>query len=213
MSNKNTNKMNYPPVQQWARAPHEFEWVKLQTGEVLFVEKNKQRFVLKFHKELKIHPFIKGADLQGILVRRDSYPPVGSWSSAPDEFRWLNLELQNGDYTIQNSDDNLEVYIIAKWHGILKAHLRILFAEMPENFRRVRKEKYPPLEEWRLYRNQSLPLKNGEYTLVVNPRSGVPTRIIAWHKGCLVNYPYQDYARFNDNEKLRFVPLEDVKKR
>ena len=145
-----------------------------------------------------------------ILVESATYPPIHEWGSAPKEFQWLDQSLENGDYTVQESGD-LTIYIIAKVQGKLKAHLRMRFGEMPTTYRLLRREKYPPLSDWRMYRNQKLPLRIGEYTLVVNPRTGVPIRIIAWYNGCLVSHPYTDYAQFNEN--LRFVQLEEVKKR
>lgn len=195
----------YPPVEFWSRAPKEFEWTKLQTGEMTIVDRKGQQFVLLFHKELKIHPLINGELPDYKLVRRDVYPPVSEWSSAPAEFRWLTHHLKDGDYTIQEL--NLEVYVVVRRCGKLKAHLRIPFAEMGESHRMVRVERYPPIKEWREFGNQSIPLKNGEYTYVVNARTGVCLYLLARCEKTIVSYPYLDNAKFNE-EGYHFVSLQ-----
>lgn len=185
---------NYPPVKTWMRAPFKYEWTKLQTGESCILYEGNKGFVLAFCGELKIHPLLKGVDLPGKVVRREVYPPVSEWGTAPKEFGWIN-SLKNGEYTLQE-DRNLTIYVVTSHHGKLKAHLRIPFAKMPEEYRCVRIERYPPIKEWREFYNQNIQLKNGEHMIVTNSRTGIGIYVLARVNNKILFHPYLDYAKF-----------------
>ena len=209
----------YQEIRHWQKAPTEYSGLSLQTGEILLVRKNGRRFILTMSSgELKIHPYIEGGKLRGLrfpfgkkLLKYEVYPPVSDWGSAPKEFSWLQEALRDGEYSIQVGED-FSTFIIAKWQGALKAHLRILFTEMPPKWRYVRREKYPPFHKWRAFHAQDVPLKMGEYTILVNSRTWTGAYILAkLDNNVVLGYPYLEGAIFSSD--LKFVPYGEIESR
>lgn len=203
----------YPKVSSWPPAPQKYNGIKLQTGEMILVREGRKMSIIACCNGLRVHPLMKGVPLPGyIMVRRDQYPPISEWGNAPQEFSWLEDQLSDGDYTIQE-DKNLTIYTVCRWHGKLKSHLRMGFAEMPRNFRYVRISQYPPFVEWREFRDQEFPLKKGEYTIIVNPRTWAGTYILVKENNRIVlGHPYLDGASF-EASGLKFVPYGTLERR
>lgn len=217
---------NYLPIKDWQEAPKEFEELHVQTGELVLARKSKSRFLLVMNDGvLKWHPFIEGGFLEkssnGIIEQiqypfgykvweLSQYPPISNWGTAPKEFSWCKEALRDGEYSIQVGED-FSTFIIAKWQGALKAHLRILFAEMPPKWRYVRREKYPPFHKWRAFHAQDVPLKRGEYTILVNSRTWTGAYILAKLDNNVLGYPYLEGAIFSPD--LKFVPYGEIESR
>ena len=76
--------------------------------------------------------------------------------------------------------------------------------------RKLQKETYLPVEEWRESpeRFRNLKLQDGEYTIIVEPQTGVGLYLVARLRNTFRYHPYLDGSvKFNENFK-KISPLE-----
>lgn len=81
----------------------------------------------------------------------------------------------------------------------------------------MNKENYPPLSQWREAeaKFKKLPLKNGEFMLLINPQNGQALNLIARDKGEMKQTPHIDGIGFSSltNVGMRKVSALELEKR
>lgn len=76
------------------------------------------------------------------------------------------------------------------------------------------KEIYPPVSQWRIAEAQfqELPLKNGEFTIPINPKNGQAYHIVACRRNRILQTTYIDDCPFPSGMKRVTLPeLENRK--
>ena len=75
--------------------------------------------------------------------------------------------------------------------------------------KKSKKERYAPVEEWReaTERFRNLPLKDGEYTVIIDPRTGMGLYLVAKLRNTFRSCAYMSGYEFKDAFKM-ITPTE-----